>query len=479
LEQKSNTWKQTIHILYNKYRGIIRLFAFNGDRQSHTSAIVTINWFGSNTNSMLSNNFPNQENNEESCIVNYVTDFSPHSWFTTDFVVSFDPTTIIQNYYSLEVRISMRDVAEINLTGISKFETKSVSIPTNNKSTSPLKLSGQILKNLPDSKSISNIISSIKSLTGTNPKIGDAKANNRTIEQQNQTISDINNGKLTSVLSNVSTAVKSLGGTIGAIGNIFDLFIGKSSSVSKVELMPTVSEGSTKISGTITTITNGARLVLQLPGTNHEYNDHSLIKDGLPYFDQPLGVFCIEEEPVIDCKYAKDSYELRKKDKEYNHDYVYRSYRASGKIKLAINKSSGLEYVSGTAQLFTKSGIPTSKHESIYDPINDGVYETVYRNDSIKCYGSHPIPLEKFCNTVINTHLSSKIYLRLTFIFKVVDGGEDTPIVYSKVYKINAIDRNTKENAKSTDEYDFSPYQIKDSNLPSTDDTNALIVTYY
>jgi len=57
---------------------------------------------------------------------------------------------------------------------------------------------------------------------------------------------------------------------------------------------------------------------------------------------------------------------------------------------------------------------------------------------------------------------------------------EKTLLLYiQKFIKINAIDRNTKENAKSTDEYDFSPYQIKDSNLPSTDDTNALIVTYY
>lgn len=74
---------------------------------------------------------------------------------------------------------------------------------------------------------------------------------------------------------------------------------------------------------------------------------------------------------------------------------------------------------------------------------------------------------------------------------KVVDGGEDTPVVVSRLYRIaNTKDMgesgsyyskggNGGEHVSKGDPYPFSPYQAKDNILPATKETNALILTYY
>lgn len=60
--------------------------------------------------------------------------------------------------------------------------------------------------------------------------------------------------------------------------------------------------------------------------------------DGLPIYDKPLGVFCLEEEPQIDRLRVIDSYERRHGDDEYDYPYSYYSYIVRGGLKISIGK---------------------------------------------------------------------------------------------------------------------------------------------
>ncbi len=483
-------------ILYNKYRGIVRLFVFNNSQESHSSAMVTLNWFGSKVNSLFASNFnytlpanSSKAKNSDTKIVNYVDDYYSSSWFVTDFIVSFDPKTDINNSYFIEFKIYSEVKSEVDLNGTLHFETRSATMLGNNTSApsigSPFAIAGKVLSKLPNEKAITDAFKAVNTLTN-NSGAGGKELKNKL----NNTQSELESKGFVSFISNISSAAKGLGGIIGSAVSIADIFIGKSSPISRVEIMPTVSEGSTTMQGNITTKTNAARYVLQLPGTNHTYADGSVNTDGLPIYDKPLGVFCLEEEPQIDRLKVVDRYERRHGDDEYYTSYRYRSFKVVGNIKIAINKASGLEYVAGTAQLLTTS-VLNSRYEEVYDPVDEDQYMALLRNGDTQWYGTYPIALEKFKNVSLRGD-SDDLYLKITLVLKVVDGvGEDTPVVISNTYKIeNATDRGESgsvwnnpisghQQISCGTPYTFSPYQKKNNTDPATSETNALTLNYY
>lgn len=483
-------------MLYNKYRGIVRLFVFNNSQESHSSAMVTLNWLGSKTNALLASNFSytlpansTQAKSTDTKVVNYVDDYYSSSWFVTDFIVSFDPKTDAKNNYTLEFKIYSEVKSEVDLQGTLHFETRSATMLGNNASSpsigSPFAVAGKVLSKLPDEKAITDAVKAVNTLTGTGGAGGKELK-----DKLNNTQSELESKGFVSFISNITSAAKGLGGIIGSVAGIADIFIGKSSPISKVEIMPTVSEGTTTMQGNITTKTNAARYVLQLPGTNHVYADGSVNADGLPVYDKPLGVFCLEEEPQIDRLRVIDRYERRHGDDEYYVSYKYRSFKVTGNIKIAINKASGLEYVAGTAQLLTSSTL-NSRHEEVYDPVDDDEYMTLLRNDGTEWYGTSPIALEKFKNVSLRGE-TDNLYLKITLVLKVVDGvGEDTPVVVSNTYKIeNATDKGEsgsvwdnpmsgREHISCGTPYAFSPYQKKNNADPATSESNALTIKYY
>lgn len=485
-------------MLYNKYRGIIRLFIFNGSSQESKQGIITMNWFGSNTNGLLANTFdyalpvssPSATDKDHS-VINYIQDYYGKAWCVTDFLVAFDPRTDSSKDYALEFKLYSQNESTIRINGEMKFETQSAtSLGENTPNTSSgfsLAMVGKALGKLPDGKTITDTYKAINGLT----KDG-YRAERKLKAKMNNVQSELEKGSFIDALGNVVSAAKGLGSIVSSVFNVVDIFIGKRSSISKVEIMPMVSEGNSHYSGTITTTGNASRFILQLPNTNHWNSDGTVINDGCPIYDKPLGVFCLENEPEIQRLYVVDSYERHYNDDDYDQHYWYTSFRITGDIKLAINKASGLEYVAGTAQLLTPGGMPNSKYDEVEDPMTEDIYMTLLRNDEKRWNGTHPVPLEKLKNTVLlATGKEKAIYLKLNLVLKVVDGGEDTPVVVSQIYKIEntkAMGESgsyTSRSGKKGDRvskgtpYPFSPYQAKGNTLPATKETNALTLSYY
>ena len=485
-------------ILYNKYRGIIRLFIFNRSSQESQQAVMTMNWFGNNTNGLLANTFDyalpvssTSATDKNHSVINYIQDYYQKAWCVTDFLTAFDPNTDFAKDYAIEFKLYSQNKSTIELNGEMKFETESAtSLGENTPNTSSgfsLDMVGKALGKLPDGKTITDTYKAINGLT----KNG-YRAEGKLKDKMNNVQSELEKGSFIDALGNVASAAKGIGGIIGSVFNVVDVFIGKKSAITKVEIMPMVSEGSSHYSGTITTTGNASRFILQLPNTNHWTSDGTVINDGCPIYDKPLGVFCLENEPEIQRLYVVDSYERHYNDDDYDQHYWYTSFRITGDIKLAINKASGLEYVAGTAQLLAHGGMPDSKYDEVEDPMTDDIYMTLLRNDEKRWNGTHPVPLEKLKNTVLlTTGKEETIYLKINLVLKVVDGGEDTPVVVSQIYKIEdtkAMGESgsyTSRFGKKGDRvskgtpYPFSPYQAKDNTLPATKETNALILTYY
>src|SRR5690606_21931620 len=82
------------------------------------------------------------------------------------------------------------------------------------------------------------------------------------------------NGSFANTLKDVQSIVSGINGVAGFAISVFDFFNGKSNSSAptSVQLMPTVSEGTMQMNGTISTQVNAARYVLQQSGTNHKNN---------------------------------------------------------------------------------------------------------------------------------------------------------------------------------------------------------------
>ncbi len=103
-------------VMYNRFRGVVRLYQFNAIDQQYTKALVTAE-IGSLSEEQASiftlNNelaLPNDEyypvpNQTTDRAMNYVQDYSSNgSWFVTDFSVTFDHNIDNDVFYDLEFK---------------------------------------------------------------------------------------------------------------------------------------------------------------------------------------------------------------------------------------------------------------------------------------------------------------------------------------------------------------------------------------
>jgi len=193
-------------------------------------------------------------------------------------------------------------------------------------------------------------------------------------------------GKLASALKSVSGIATAISGPLGTGLSLFSSFLGKSNSggTQAVNMLPTMSVGSGSIKGEISITTNAMSFPLQLPGSNHNYQNGDVNIDGLPVYDKPLGVISLEKTPHLTAKREKHvRYEGGWTSVDYttgeildhhpgypvyycsNHGY----YRISDQISIALNSHSQTEVVSIKARLM-------ARHYSEYN-LSDQTTKTV------------------------------------------------------------------------------------------------------
>ncbi|MFA6402906.1 MAG: T9SS type A sorting domain-containing protein [Salinivirgaceae bacterium] len=388
-----NGTKYPYFILYNKYRGIIRLYIYGIDRPlAAQEALVSLTWnqSGAGKNALLSglNNsflYPNDKYQafNQSTVEKSIFRVSPYYenyWYVADFNVTFDLSTDpLISLKELAFDISLVETSDVSLNGTFQFTTyplTSVNVKGNQTSNNPTPVNNDYKDYLLQGKNYVEKIPDIKEMTKITEKASsDLYKYSQTVctnfgstpagENFSDAIFDLSNDLNTGGnLSKFLLGVSNVGGVVGtglkvAVG-LIDLFSGKSkNTTSGAMLQPTISSGTISLAGQIRTSKPFRPILLELPGSNH------VLPDNTPIYDCPLGVVTLEQEPALKIrKWTETSIKF------YNFvpghfnlpnpigDYKYCEYDANGitenwksikledGIKIAINGAAEVELIS-------------------------------------------------------------------------------------------------------------------------------------
>lgn len=444
-------------ILYNKYRGIIRLFVYNQSGLQHQKAVVTFNWTGSEKTSLLTFSniiaFPDDEyrkQNIDDKFLNFVDDYYTSAWFVTEFPVSFDHNLNPRGDYSLEFKVFSNVESDIELNASFQMDTKSMSMGGAGREKnidvgtiySTVNKTNTFLHKIPDEKTMKQHLETLVPQTekGEDIQTGIEETNARAREA-------LANGAFAEGLTNIAKAASYIRGPIGFVTSLLELFISKPSNVGlqTVKIAPTVSNGTIKAYGTIEVNTNAARYALQLPGSNHRYGDGTINQNGLPVYDYPLGVFSLESAPQVLSEPEGTTITItvaapNKPGEVEREVHISRpKYTLRSPIRLAMNGKCGLRLLDGTAQWVLKSqpfpnrGMSPTQEWHYGDTKGPMI---IVVDDTTRM--TPPVPISLFNRTSING--IGKLYLKLNLVFEPTDDyAEKTPVVFSVMYPMNNI----------------------------------------
>jgi hypothetical protein len=481
-------------ILYNKYRGTLRLFAYPTISSQYTQGQVLLNWANSAKNNSLlthTNSFPQANtsyplspNNEQ--VANYINFYGTNgTWFVTDIQTNFDPNTpALQSGYALSFNIYSIQNSTIQLKGTFQFNTQNASIksPENAQvATNPstgLKdwiLTGpKYLGKVPTKAKIGDVFNSINSsVTHLDEKF----CNKFTADLHNANYNLQNDGLKKFLLGTASLA-SGLGGGLKVAGLVLDFFNAKASSAAaganntQNYIQPTISNGTIALQGNFSQTAFAKSISLQLPGTYHKNSSGNFEYGGLPYYDCPMGVLSVQDLPQL----LKRNVNLYSNTIKYcNMTHVdqygncipyfvtsklaYNSYKINSNIQLALNGGANVSIESVKAGLIVETRVDSFfahtfdiapgvmgtapievvKYSNyVWQYLNSG--KLVLVEDSLgikKRYGTPLIDLDKFNNTSILALPGEKLYLKLFVIMKPKDLSHDqSPIVYVVTYEI-------------------------------------------
>lgn len=476
-EQNSDT-KFPYFILYNKYRGIMRLFIFNGSSHEYKQAAIIVNWDYETDNTSLFApseviQSPNKDYHDgkkvSNEIVNYVHDYYASAWFVTDIPVTFDHLLDYTKDFYLRVTVNSSITSTIDLK--SRFMIESPSIIAN--------LRSENYGVYEFSKQTIDILSKISSqdefkrfFDNYNKVKGVSKGEIALQKMADKMGKDIEDGKFQEYFSTYDGVISMLNSSANAGLGLVNYFMGKSNknAISSVQLMPMVSNGEGVIYGQFTTTANATSFPLQLPATNHYYQSNDLNYDGLPIYDCPLGVISLEESPTLKTvrtfsKVIESHGNLDQPTSDYkSYEEItnYTELALSSAIKLAHNVSSDTEVIDVKAQLIAKSPFPYDakdrKGKEIYKRINKGEYMLLdVKNDvdnKSYTYATKIVDIENLKNQKIiipnwveikqqnetnsHTQFNSPLLLKLFITMKPTDTkAGQTPILYIATYRIS------------------------------------------
>lgn len=471
--------KYPYFMLYNKYRSLIRVFIFNNNEKDYKKAIFTVNWDnGTDKNSLFAPSEVTQSavmeyhngNKTGGTILNYITNYYSRAWFITDIPVTFDPNIDYTKNYVLRFRLANQIDGDLNIVGEYHFDTNTVTTNASNHSSSGrdsysfVKDGQKFLSTIPTTDEMDKYFKHIENGLDPNRYKGHKKLQNTVTTMRNS----FNNGSFKKSLSSISAVSSFLNGTLGAGLSILSGFFGKSNSeaITAVSLMPLVTEGTSSLKGTVTVETNATSFPLQLPGCNHIYGYSNVNVDGLPLYDNPLGVISLEKTPRLASKeetlFTHCDFD-RWSGSMYSQRMKYSTYQMSDDITLAFNAKSNTEIMNIKARLVVEHQSPyvegaKSRYDNITkfvtDKIVSGEYELLENNENSFRYGTPLVDIKQFKNTEIlvskgeyvnigtgekyGIRLNNPLYLQLMITLKPTENNADqTPIIYNVTYQLS------------------------------------------
>lgn len=313
-------------ILYNKYKSIIRLFIYYGNTSPNVNrASVILKWSSTNSpsdnNSMLTHangfslaneNYPIANNPEKH--VNYMNQVSySGAWGVTEYLVNFDPNTVKNdgNFQYMNFDFKLSNTSTVTLSGDFNFSTESATAknpPTavpngGNPNLLDYVVTGKAA--LAKAPKKSEVIAGFAAIAAKTNTIDEKFCNNFTRDLSNVNNS-LQNGKLKQYLIGAAGLAEEVGGLLGTVGSVLELFMSKSNTSvatsNESYIQPTISKGTMNLNGTITSESNPLSISIQLPGTSHKYSDGTINCPNLPVYDCPMGVISLQEAPGIEVR---------------------------------------------------------------------------------------------------------------------------------------------------------------------------------
>jgi Secretion system C-terminal sorting domain len=488
-------------MLYNKYRGIIRLFVYTTVADQYSQAQVITTWHNKSINNSLlthSKSFPlsNQSypiaNNTDS-VSNYINQYGTNgTWFVTDIQTNFDPNTPSgQIGYSLDFSIYSIQNSRISLEGTFQFNTQSATIKeTSSVTKDPDPISGlqdwivsgqKYLGKVPSTADVTNAFDGIKNSV---THLDELFCNNFTRDLSNASFL-LQNGDFKKYLLGAVALATGFNSGLKTAGLVLDFLNTKANtdaattSNSTTFIQPTISNGTLQLHGNINLKMFAKNIPLQLPGTWHKQPNGSFNYGGLPYYDCPLGVISIQDLPQLMYREynvlasVRRDYVGNPANMQFYTTAIYekvRSYKVASNVKVALNAAAGVNIESIKAAILVEkdsmlSNTPAQPGISLsYDlfdkpigtppPITGVIYLNNFELESLrkgvfslveqKPNGHHRfstplIDLNKFMNTSVTVRYYNKLYLKLFVTMKPKDPTSDqTPVVYVVTYEIPA-----------------------------------------
>ncbi|MGQ1947495.1 hypothetical protein ACT3CD_10410 [Geofilum sp. OHC36d9] len=261
-------------LLYNRYRGTIRLFMYGADADlSAQQAVVSLEWnTGSNKTSLLSplntycyatNKYPNNVPAEKG--LNSVSTYWETYWFVTDFAVTFDHTTDANaSNYALFFKVSLVEVSTVDVRGEFEYVTTSYSLQGDKASkTSKNTPDGlkefategkKFTEKIPSRKEMQKTVDQAASSLNTySDKVCPNNSDKRARENLAAYLSDVSDdfekgGELSNILLGISDIGGIAGGAFKTIVGLYDMFSGKAKSTSTGTIFqPTISHGTVSL----------------------------------------------------------------------------------------------------------------------------------------------------------------------------------------------------------------------------------------
>lgn len=372
-------------ILYNKYRGKLRLFMLLYKQNFGNGGIATLRWAnGNKTTALLTHgsgisraNLNYHKGNPISTdVFTSTTDkisnsFYSDKWFVADFDVAFDhltPTTASD--YQLSIDVSAIESSTVEMSGNLEWITEpyspnisSTNIKTGTQNGNPFKEyltnARKITKNIPSESDLRKIFGDQKNTLLDYQVNTSASFGNTKISERYQFIMEqlAEGDDFTNFLTGISRYAPVVGKYLDVAIGAFDFFSSKpNAGPQQVVVMPTITHGTISLTGTIRTEKPVEPIVIGLPGTNQTNAAYK------PYYNCPLGVVGLEKEPQLSIRKwseARKYYSLLK-TRDANSWYVvrtstaydkYKSIKIDDDLKIAINAKADVELVEIKAAL--------------------------------------------------------------------------------------------------------------------------------
>lgn len=460
-------------ILYNKFRGIVRLFLMNSNEFQHKNALVTLSWLSDDKTSLLTNHniysFANDKYNSDASPtdkgLNYVQDC--YAWLVSDFVVTFDNNTDPNNEknYLLKFEIFFDIQADIEVSGLAN-KSSSIAGMEIDKDVKINELYGGLkngkrfmTKVLSVSDFKQNLDEIDKSIENLNWK--SAQELSEKLKKAGQSLQD---GDIKKFMLGNGNLPLAMNGGLDAILNVSDIFINKSNSKAKAsaQMQPIISNATFDITGTMTTSSNTASCLLQLPGTNHKHPDGTPIEAGMPLYDFPLGVVGLEKTPVLEKRKIQNKLRFSTPHDGYHTEIINigNSYRISDDINIVVNPAAKVRLIDAKVQLIGRVGVSNGKpaykiaNTPIMSCLNKGTYVLIEKNkDGFDKFGTPLTDIDKFQNTAFMVKDNTDLYLKVVAILESTEPTADkTPIIISNTYVLDNFKEIHHEKGYSTED---------------------------